>query len=219
MRETLDRFVSEGPSEEELEEAKKNLIGGFPLRIASNAKIVEYLAMMAFYGYPLDWLDTLTDKLAAVHGNANPVAGPFFTFSVPEPTGVVGVVAPQESSLLGLVCVLAPVLATGCSAVVLASEARPLPAITQAEVLATSDVPAGAANILTGSVSELAPWLASHADVNGLDLTAALVQAAGANGQLDFDAESVQPTFDADSLINLLTFYQSENIADRKSVV
>ena len=117
------------------------------------------------------WYAGWTDKLAAVHGNANPVAGPFFTFSVPEPTGVVGVVAPGESSLLGLVSVLAPVLATGCSAVVLASETRPLPAITQAEVLATSDVPAGAANILTGSVSELAPWLASHADVNGLDLT------------------------------------------------
>jgi acyl-CoA reductase-like NAD-dependent aldehyde dehydrogenase len=112
-----------------------------------------------------------TDKLAAVHGNANPVAGPFFTFSVPEPTGVVGVVAPAESSLLGLVCVLAPVLATGCSAVVIASETRPLPAITLAEVLATSDVPAGAANILTGSVAELAPWLAGHADVNALDLT------------------------------------------------
>lgn len=112
-----------------------------------------------------------TDKLAAVHGNANPVAGPFFTFSVPEPTGVVGVVAPQESSLLGLVSVLAPVLATGCSAVVIASETRPLPAITLAEVLATSDVPAGAANLLTGSVSELAPWLAAHADVNGIDLT------------------------------------------------
>jgi acyl-CoA reductase-like NAD-dependent aldehyde dehydrogenase len=117
------------------------------------------------------WYAGWTDKLAAVHGNANPVAGPFFSFSVPEPTGVVGVVAPQESSLLGLVSVLAPVLATGCSAVVIASETRPLPAITLAEVLATSDVPAGAANILTGSVSELAPWLASHADVDGLDLT------------------------------------------------
>lgn len=117
------------------------------------------------------WYAGWTDKLAQVHGNANPVAGPFFTFSVPEPTGVVGIMAPQESSLLGLVSVLAPVLATGCTAVLVASEARPLPAITLSEVLATSDVPAGAANILTGSVAELAPWLASHADVNGLDLT------------------------------------------------
>ena len=117
------------------------------------------------------WYAGWTDKLAQVHGNANPVAGPFFSFSVPEPTGVVGILAPQESSLLGLVSVLAPVLATGCTAVLVASETRPLPAITLSEVLATSDVPAGAANILTGSVAELAPWLASHADVNGLDLT------------------------------------------------
>ena len=117
------------------------------------------------------WYAGWTDKLAQVHGNANPVAGPFFSFSVPEPTGVVGILAPQESSLLGLVSVLAPVLATGCTAVLVASETRPLPAITLSEVLATSDVPAGAANILTGSLAELAPWLASHADVNGLDLT------------------------------------------------
>ena len=106
-----------------------------------------------------------------MQGAANPVAGPFFNFSVPEPTGVVGVVAPQASSLLGLVSVLAPVLATGCSAVVLASETRPVPAVTLSEVMATSDVPAGAANVLTGSPAELAPWLASHADVNALDLT------------------------------------------------
>ncbi len=116
------------------------------------------------------WYAGWTDKLAQVHGNANPVAGPFFNFSVPEPTGVVGVVAPPSSSLLGLVSVLAPVVATGCSAVVLASQARPLPAITLGEVLATSDVPAGVVNILTGSVAEMAPWLAGHADVNALDL-------------------------------------------------
>jgi acyl-CoA reductase-like NAD-dependent aldehyde dehydrogenase len=117
------------------------------------------------------WYAGWTDKLAQVHGAANPVAGPFFNFSVPEPTGVVGVVAPTRSSLLGLVSVLAPVLATGCSAVVLASETLPVPAITLSEVLATSDVPAGAANVLTGSTAELAPWLASHADVNAIDLT------------------------------------------------
>ena len=117
------------------------------------------------------WYAGWTDKLAQVQGAANPVAGPFFNFSVPEPTGVVGVVAPQASSLLGLVSVLAPVLATGCSAVVLASETRPVPAVTLSEVMATSDVPAGAANVLTGSPAELAPWLASHADVNALDLT------------------------------------------------
>ncbi len=110
-----------------------------------------------------------TDKIAAVLGAANPVAGPYFSFTTPEPTGVVGVLAPQRSSLLGLVSVLAPVLATGCTAVVVTSGERPLPAVTLAEVLATSDVPAGVANVLSGSALELGPWLASHADVNALD--------------------------------------------------
>jgi acyl-CoA reductase-like NAD-dependent aldehyde dehydrogenase len=117
------------------------------------------------------WYAGWSDKLSQVGGSANPVAGPFFNFSVPEPTGVVALVAPQDSCLLGLVSVLAPVLTTGCTAVLLASEQRPLPAVTLAEVLATSDVPAGVVNILTGSVAEVAPWLASHADVNAIDLT------------------------------------------------
>jgi acyl-CoA reductase-like NAD-dependent aldehyde dehydrogenase len=117
------------------------------------------------------WYAGWTDKIDQVHGATDPVAGPFFTFSVPEPTGVVALVAPPDSCLLGLVSVLAPVLATGCTAVVLASETRPLPAVTLAEVVATSDVPAGVVNVLTGSVPEVAPWLASHADVNALDLT------------------------------------------------
>ncbi|MFR9731114.1 aldehyde dehydrogenase family protein [Saccharopolyspora sp. MS10] len=119
------------------------------------------------------WFAGWTDKISTVLGGANPVAGPYFSFSVPEPTGVVGVLAPQESSLLGLVSVLAPVLATGCTAVVITSAERPLPAVALAEVLATSDVPAGAANLLTGLAAELGPWLASHADVNALDLTGA----------------------------------------------
>ncbi|OLT40521.1 aldehyde dehydrogenase [Saccharomonospora sp. CUA-673] len=119
------------------------------------------------------WYAGWTDKVASVLGAANPVAGPYFSFTVPEPTGVVGVLAPQSSSLLGLVSVLAPVLATGCTAVVVSSGDRPLPAITLSEVLATSDVPAGAANILTGRADELGPWLASHADVNALDPTGA----------------------------------------------
>ncbi|WP_424189580.1 aldehyde dehydrogenase family protein [Actinokineospora sp. G85] len=119
------------------------------------------------------WYAGWTDKLATVLGAANPVAGPYFSFSVPEPTGVVGVLAPQRSSLLGLVSVLAPVLATGSTAVVVSSQDRPLPAITLSEVLATSDVPGGVVNLLTGHTAELAPWLASHADVNALDLTGA----------------------------------------------
>ncbi len=119
------------------------------------------------------WYAGWTDKLAAVLGGANPVAGPYFDFSVPEPTGVVAVLAPQQSSLLGLVSVLAPVLAGGNTAVVVTSKERPLPAVTLAEVLATSDVPGGVVNLLTGDAEELGTWLAEHADVDGIDLTGA----------------------------------------------
>ncbi|HZY77654.1 MAG TPA: aldehyde dehydrogenase family protein [Jatrophihabitantaceae bacterium] len=120
------------------------------------------------------------DKYAQVVGGTNPVAGPYFNFSLPEPTGVVGVIAPQDSSLLGLVSVLAPVLTTGNTAVVLASQARPLPAVSLTEVLATSDVPGGVVNVLTGFTAELAPWLAAHRDVNAIDLTGADPAARGA---------------------------------------
>lgn len=119
------------------------------------------------------WYAGWTDKIASVFGAANPVAGPYFSFTVPEPSGVVAVLAPQRSSLLGLVSVLAPVLAAGCTAVVVSSEPRPLPSITLSEVLATSDVPGGVVNILTGSADELGPWLASHGDVDALDPTGA----------------------------------------------
>jgi acyl-CoA reductase-like NAD-dependent aldehyde dehydrogenase len=117
------------------------------------------------------WYAGWSDKIASVLGAANPVAGPYFNFSVPEPTGVVGIIAPQESSLLGLVSVLAPVVVSGNTAVVVASTLRPLPAASLAEVLATSDLPGGVANILTGETAELAPWLASHQDIDGIDLT------------------------------------------------
>ena len=117
------------------------------------------------------WYAGWADKIAQVMGAANPVAGPFFNLSSPEPTGVVGIVAPPDSSLLGLVSVLAPVIVTGNTAVVLAAPERPLPAVTLAEVLATSDLPGGVVNLLTGRMTELAPWLAGHLDVNGLDLT------------------------------------------------
>jgi acyl-CoA reductase-like NAD-dependent aldehyde dehydrogenase len=119
----------------------------------------------------LVWYAGWADKITQVTGNANPVAGPFFNLSTPEPTGVVAVVAPQQSSLLGLVSVVAPVVVTGNTAVVLSSYERPLPAVTFSEVLATSDVPGGVVNILTGKLSNTAPTLASHMDVNGLDLT------------------------------------------------
>jgi acyl-CoA reductase-like NAD-dependent aldehyde dehydrogenase len=123
------------------------------------------------------WYAGWTDKIATVLGAANPVAGPYFSFTVPEPTGVVGVLAPQRSSLLGLVSVLAPVLATGSTAVVVSSAERPLPAITLSEVLATSDLPGGVVNMLTGRAAELGPWLAAHGDVNAMDPTGAEVEA------------------------------------------
>jgi acyl-CoA reductase-like NAD-dependent aldehyde dehydrogenase len=117
------------------------------------------------------WYAGWSDKYAQVVGGANPVAGPYFNFSLPEPSGVVAVIAPQESSLLGFVSVVAPALTTGNTVVVLASADRPLPAVSLTEALATSDLPAGVLNLLTGSPAELAPWLASHRDVNCLDLT------------------------------------------------
>ncbi len=117
------------------------------------------------------WYAGWADKIAQVHGNANPVAGPFFNLTTVEPSGVVGVVAPAGSSLLGLVSVIAPVIVSGNTCVVLASPSRPLPAVTLAEVLATSDLPGGVVNLLTGDIAETAPWLASHLDVNALDLS------------------------------------------------
>jgi acyl-CoA reductase-like NAD-dependent aldehyde dehydrogenase len=118
------------------------------------------------------WYAGWADKIVAVRGSANPVAGPYLNLSTPEPTGLVGVLAPR-SPLLGLVSVIAPVIVTGNTCVVLATENAPLPAITLAEVLATSDLPGGVVNILTGHHVELAPWLASHMDVNALDLAGA----------------------------------------------
>jgi len=119
------------------------------------------------------WYAGWADKLAQVLGSANPVAGPYFNFTVPEPTGVVAVIAPDEPPLLGLVSRVVPALTGGNAVVAVASERHPLAAIELAEALATSDVPGGAVNLLTGRRAELAPWLASHMDVNALDLTGA----------------------------------------------
>ncbi|WP_421732668.1 aldehyde dehydrogenase family protein [Cellulomonas sp.] len=119
------------------------------------------------------WYAGWADKYAQVAGNANPVAGPYFNISVPEPTGVVAIIAPQDSSLLGLVSAVAPALVAGNTVVVVAAERLPLSAISLSEVLATSDVPKGVVNVLTGSPAEIAPWLASHQDVNALDLVGA----------------------------------------------
>lgn len=119
------------------------------------------------------WYAGWCDKFAQVVGNGNPVAGPYFNISVPEPTGVVGVIAPQDTALLGLVSAIAPALVAGNAVVVVASQRYPLSAISLAEVLATSDVPGGVVNVLTGSPAEIAPWLASHPDVHALDLVGA----------------------------------------------
>ena len=163
------------------------------------------------------WYAGWTDKVAQVAGAANPVAGPYFNFSVPEPTGVVAVVAPAESSLLGLVSVLAPVIATGNAAVVVASERRPLPAVTLAEVLATSDVPGGVVNVLTGRTAELAPVLAAHMDVNAIDLTGA--EPAARAGLERLAAENVKRVFAADEdwnaapgLRRMLAFLETKTV-------
>ncbi|HZV26449.1 MAG TPA: aldehyde dehydrogenase family protein [Acidothermaceae bacterium] len=166
------------------------------------------------------WYAGWTDKVAQVVGAANPVAGPFFDFSVPEPTGIVAIVAPATSSLLGLVSVLMPAIATGNTTVVLASELRPLPAITLTEVLATSDLPGGVVNMLTGRVAEVAPWLASHADVNGLDLSGApltqwrdLEMAAADNLKRVRRPDDVEPDWSRDpGTDRLTTFLETKTV-------
>jgi acyl-CoA reductase-like NAD-dependent aldehyde dehydrogenase len=164
----------------------------------------------------LVWYAGWADKITQVVGGANPVAGPFFNLSTPEPTGVVAILAPQASSLLGLVSVIAPVVVTGNTAVVVSSERRPLPAVTFSEVLATSDVPGGVVNILTGSYAGPAPWLASHMDVNGLDLTGAAgdpeaatayEEAAADNLKRVLRAPDTEPDWAADQGIRRMTAF------------
>ncbi len=127
------------------------------------------------------WYAGWADKYAQAIGNTNPVAGPFFNFSIPEATGVVAAVAPQDSSILGLTSVIAPIVMTGNAVIVMPSPSAPIPAITLAECLATSDVPGGVVNILTGAPAEVMPWLAEHADVNALDLTGIVDEAVAAD--------------------------------------
>jgi acyl-CoA reductase-like NAD-dependent aldehyde dehydrogenase len=159
-----------------------------------------------------------TDKYAQIVGSTNPVAGSYFSFTLPEATGVVAAFAPQDSSLLGLVSVLAPILTTGNTAVVVASETHPLPAITLGEVLATADVPGGVVNLLTGRTDELAPWLASHRDVNAIDLTGVapaarvdLQRAAADNVKRVFVPRSVDWTADP-GLTRLSAFVETKTV-------
>jgi acyl-CoA reductase-like NAD-dependent aldehyde dehydrogenase len=140
----------------------------------------------------LVWYAGWADKIAQVVGGTNPVAAPYFDFSIPEPTGVVAVLAPQDSSLLGLVSVVAPVITVGNTCVVAASAARPLPAITLGEVLATSDVPGGVVNLLTGALGDTAPTLASHMDVNAIDLTGAYGDSETARALEEAAAENLK---------------------------
>ena len=170
------------------------------------------------------WYAGWADKFAQVAGAGNPVAGPYFNLSVPEPTGVVAVVAPQGAgSLAGLVEAVAPALVAGNTVVVVASERFPLSAISLAEVLATSDLPAGVVNVLTGSPAEIAPWLASHADVNALDLLGA--------GELDWvDLEVVaadtlkrvlrpEPGLPGRALDRILAFTETKTVWHTKSTI
>jgi len=166
------------------------------------------------------WYAGWSDKVATVLGAANPVAGPYFCFTVPEPTGVVAALAPQSSSLLGLVSVVAPAICTGNTVVVVSSQDRPLPAVTLSEVLATSDLPGGVVNILTGRTAELAPWLAAHAEVNALDLTGAptairteLEQAAAGTVKRVFRAPETEPDWAREpDLRRLRAFLESKTV-------
>ncbi|HEX6165398.1 MAG TPA: aldehyde dehydrogenase family protein [Acidimicrobiales bacterium] len=166
------------------------------------------------------WYAGWSDKVHQVHGSSNPVAGPYFDFSVPEPTGVVAVVAPA-SSLLGLVSVVAPVVVTGNTCVVVAAESAPLPAVTLSEVLATSDVPGGVVNLLTGRAAEIAPWLASHMDVNAIDLAGVtdaelateLERAAADNLKRVLRPPLGEPDWEADpGLDRMLAFLETKTV-------
>jgi acyl-CoA reductase-like NAD-dependent aldehyde dehydrogenase len=167
------------------------------------------------------WYAGWSDKVHHVMGTVNPVAGPYYNFTFPESTGVVGVVAPDEPALLGLVSRVAPAVVSGNALVVIASESRPLPAATLSEVLATSDVPPGVLNVLTGLKQELLPWLASHMDVNAIDLTGApdhvvaeLEEAAAANvkrtvrdGEVDYLDPAAQSPYAITALMEMKTVW------------
>ena len=170
----------------------------------------------------LVWYAGWADKITQVMGSANPVAAPFFNLSSPEPTGVVAVVAPERSSLLGLISVIAPVIVTGNTAVVLTSYERPLAAVNLAEVLATSDVPGGVVNLLTGDWRSTASWLASHMDVNAIDLTGvagdvdaavSLEAAAAENLKRVLRAPSSEPDWLADQgTERMTTFLETKTV-------
>lgn len=205
-----------------LEERRDQFVGQVRAGEGVSAKRAEDLVSAAIDRWV--WYAGWSDKVAQVAGNANPVAGPYFNISTPEPTGVVAVIAPQQSSLLGLVSVLAPVIVTGNTAVVLASADRPLPAATLSEVLATSDVPAGVVNVLTGRTAEVAPHLAAHADINAIDVSGAVGAEGITWGELEEAAAETlkrvrrpltdeEPDYAAEqSLSQILTFTEVKTV-------
>jgi acyl-CoA reductase-like NAD-dependent aldehyde dehydrogenase len=167
------------------------------------------------------WYAGWSDKVHHIAGTVNPVAGPYFNFTFPESTGVVGAVAPEEPPLLGLVSRLAPAVVSGNAVVMLASEAKPLPAVTLCEVLATSDVPPGVINVLTGYKKELVPWLASHMDVNAIDVSGvpehlkAEVEATAStnvkrvihNGSADYFSDAAQSPYAVTAFMEMKTVW------------
>ncbi|HRV68665.1 MAG TPA: aldehyde dehydrogenase family protein [Marmoricola sp.] len=166
----------------------------------------------------LVWYAGWSDKLPQVLGGANPVAGPYFNQSTPEPSGVIAVIAPK-GPLLGLVSVIAPVITSGNTCVAIASEPHPLSAITLGEVMATSDLPAGVVNLLTGPQVELAPWLASHMDVNGIDLTgvrdadlAISLEQAAAENLKRVRRSGVEDLFSAPDLDRMTTYLEIKTV-------
>lgn len=135
--------------------------------ISAEDAMTEVLAAIDRWAWYAGW----SDKLSVLAGSTNPVSGPFYNFTIPEAMGVVGAIAPEKNSLMGLVDAIAPIIVSGNTCIVLASSRAPLSAITFAEVMATSDLPHGVCNVLTGNKEELAPWFASHMDINGLDIS------------------------------------------------
>lgn len=183
---------------------------------AEDASAAEAAASVARSIDRIVWYAGWTDKVAQVLGGANPVAGPFFNFSLPVPSGVVAVVAPQVSSLEGFVdTVLAP-LAVGNTVVVVASERRPTPALLLGEMSATSDLPAGVLNVIAGITSELAPTLASHEDVDGLDLQGAGAMtgelATSAAGSIKRVLRPLDEVYDASTTRRLRAFVETATV-------
>lgn len=158
------------------------------------------------------WYAGWCDKYASIAGSQNPIAGPFYNFTTPEPLGVVGAIADQKSSLLGLVHAIAPIITSGNCAVVIAHERAPLSAITLGEVLATSDLHAGVVNLLTGKVSELSPWLAAHMDVDGIDLSGVARKNIGELQHVAAENLKRCHSFTGESLERILAFTESKTV-------